>query len=209
MRSTIIVAGPTRLHFPRSNFRTTLKNSLRQRRPLHQQQHRIVRGVVLGNQQPHPKILTVIQYPASNQVKTTNLLAETSKGNSGLVACYGKDAVAFTFSVDNGRFHSTTIAEDQHAARKTRDTSTHEINDAGSKEATPVTLQLNHWIYDKADSMVRHFLPANHPQSVATGYDQFALASFFASIAGSAGMVLSTQVCCSLHDGTNSKSSTG
>ena len=191
MRSSIIAARPSRLHFSRSNFRP-LKNSLQH---LHQQQRRKVPGVV-SNQQ-NQRILTVIQYPASNQVKTTNQ-DKTSKCNS-LSTCYGKEAVAFTFLVNDGRFHSTrsSIAE---VARKIRDTTTHEIDDAGSK-ASSVTLQLNHWICDKADSMVRHFLPANHPQSVAAGYDRFALASFLASIAGSAGMVLSTQVG-SLHGAT-------
>ena len=40
---------------------------------------------------------------------------------------------------------------------------------------------------------IKHFLPANYPASVAHGYAKFASYCFVASVAGSAGMVLSTQ----------------
>lgn len=41
--------------------------------------------------------------------------------------------------------------------------------------------------------VVRHFLPAEYPTSVAPEYIRFTLAGFAASVAGSAGLVLSTQ----------------
>lgn len=43
------------------------------------------------------------------------------------------------------------------------------------------------------DNVVKHFLPAQYPDSVANGYARFSLLSFSASVAGSAAMVLSTQ----------------
>ena len=176
----MIVSGPARLHFSRRRFRAS-KTPLQHHYP----PRTILRGQ--GSKQ-NPKILTVIQYPASNQVQTTNL--DETKDRNSLSSRYGKDAVAFTFSMAEGLRHSTT---ERLVARK-KSESTHDIDEVGSKSSS-MTIQLNHWIYVKANSIVRHFMPANHPQSVAAGYDRFAMASFFASIAGSAGMVLSTQVC--------------
>lgn len=43
------------------------------------------------------------------------------------------------------------------------------------------------------DRIIRHFLPANYPRSVASGYVRFSLFSLVAATAGSASMVLSTQ----------------
>ena len=43
------------------------------------------------------------------------------------------------------------------------------------------------------ENVLKHFLPAQYPNSVATGYSSYAAYSFGASIAGSAAMVLSTQ----------------
>lgn len=46
------------------------------------------------------------------------------------------------------------------------------------------------WLYK---NIISHFLPAHYPTSVSEGYARFSIFSFCASIAGSAGMVLSTQ----------------
>lgn len=43
------------------------------------------------------------------------------------------------------------------------------------------------------DNVITYFLPARYPESVAPGYARFAGCCFCASVAGSAGMVLSTQ----------------
>lgn len=43
------------------------------------------------------------------------------------------------------------------------------------------------------DHIVKHFLPAQYPHSVANGYARFTVLAFSASVAGSAAMVLSTQ----------------
>jgi hypothetical protein len=43
------------------------------------------------------------------------------------------------------------------------------------------------------DHVLTHFLPAQYPKSVAPGYSKFAALGFCASVAGSTGMVLSTQ----------------
>jgi len=43
------------------------------------------------------------------------------------------------------------------------------------------------------DSVITHFLPARYPDSIAPGYAHFAGFCFCASVAGSAGVALSTQ----------------
>jgi len=61
-------------------------------------------------------------------------------------------------------------------------------SDASKKKRTTATPQSLFF-----ENVLTHFLPANYPASVAPGYDRFASLCFCASVAGSAGMVLSTQ----------------
>ena len=60
----------------------------------------------------------------------------------------------------------------------------HNIQQQSSKDSISTRLHKN---------VLVHFLPANFPHSVASGYTNYAAYGFIASIAGSAAMVLSTQ----------------
>jgi len=61
-------------------------------------------------------------------------------------------------------------------------------------DKSPMMGPLHQKLYLKfQQDVVQHFLPAQFPTSVTPGYARFALFSFVASVAGSAGMVLSTQ----------------
>jgi hypothetical protein len=88
---------------------------------------------------------------------------------------------------------STTIytleTDDSWSVSKTKvihdDDDNNKTAAASSKKKTPQALFF--------ENILTHFLPANYPASVAPGYDRFASLCFCASVAGSAGMVLSTQ----------------
>ena len=59
--------------------------------------------------------------------------------------------------------------------------------------AAPTILSANVIRQGFLDHVVKHFLPAEYPHSVADGYARFTVLAFSASVAGSAAMVLSTQ----------------
>ena len=143
------------------------------------------------SRQQAKKILNVVQYPAITQINTKKQF-EKRNGNNFL-ALYGKDAVVFTVSaaVDNNDGVKRSSPDAQLRVKLMRAADNIGAYDSNSSQ---VNLKPSEWAYDKCNNMIRHFVPANHPQSVAAGYDGFALYSFLASIAGSASMVLSTQV---------------
>ena len=68
-------------------------------------------------------------------------------------------------------------------------------NEGGWKLTQPTILPTTtSWnITPRIQQYVKHFMPANYPASVHDGYSTFASYCFVASVAGSAGMVLSTQ----------------
>ena len=141
------------------------------------------------SRQQAKKILNVVQYPAITQINTKKQV-EKRNGNNFL-ALYGKDAEVFTVTaVDNdGVKRSSPDAQLRVKLMRAADNI-----GAYDSNSSQVNLKPSEWAYDKCNNMIRHFVPANHPQSVAAEYDGFALYSFLASIAGSASMVLSTQV---------------
>lgn len=61
---------------------------------------------------------------------------------------------------------------------------------ADDNNSSPTTTNLKSVVYEHG---IKHFLPAQYPQSVTPGYGSYALYGFGASVAGSAAMVLSTQ----------------
>jgi Vitamin B6 photo-protection and homoeostasis len=67
---------------------------------------------------------------------------------------------------------------------RTKDDSVKDLNDSSTWSERPAQLQ---------EKVLSHFLPADFPHSVAPGYIQYATYGFIASVAGSAGMILSTQ----------------
>lgn len=87
----------------------------------------------------------------------------------------------------------------------------HRLDDVKKQYPTVYTAGPNSWSIEKTPTNISsetnstgaiqqtiqdysmHFLPANYPASVADGYARFASYCFVASVAGSAGMVLSTQ----------------
>lgn len=81
----------------------------------------------------------------------------------------------------------TLEADESWSVSKTKVVTEDESNNSkmSTKSRTPQALFF--------ENILTHFLPANYPASVAPGYDRFASLCFCASVAGSAGMVLSTQ----------------
>lgn len=84
----------------------------------------------------------------------------------------------------------------------------HRLNDTNQTTPTVYTANEGNWkmtqptilpttsgwnITPRIQQYIKHFLPANYPISVHDGYSTFASYCFVASVAGSAGMVLSTQ----------------
>jgi hypothetical protein len=118
--------------------------------------------------------LQVIQYPASSEVETP--LERKSNGDKYPTASSSPANCVTVFFMSASRVSSSTT------------------NNEWKKIPQNIDLVRHFSLADKFHQRIlRHFLPSHYPTSVAPGYAQFSLAAFFASVAGSAGMVLSTQ----------------
>jgi Vitamin B6 photo-protection and homoeostasis len=114
-----------------------------------------------------------------------------------------KNAVLFTASSSNTK--TTSLATKQQQQQQTTawtkvplsDESSTSVPTTNGDRSTAATTKLDqifkagrHWLYD---TVVRHFVPANYPASVAPGYTGYTVACACAAVFGSASMVLSTQ----------------
>lgn len=136
--------------------------------------------------------ISVIQFPASHQLRGHT--AGSRDDCDGVVATndiyrrYGKQAIVFTSDLNWKIGEERPSCSTWKAKRPVEIEKVHKTTMMWLDP--PGIVSLWQWSYD---ILLRPFVPANYPDSVPAGYTRFMFASFVASVAGSAGMVLATQ----------------